>query len=181
MVNKLPPLDATLIEILGRPSFKCISVAGTLRVGGRIIERRAEAEQAAVIHFMLGHYLAAPEQWMENAGGELLRMAGSFYDAENNVKLLDLYASENGWKFARVVTQYTGKLETRNTSIHGVVIFHESKGVASGQFYKEKSSAKQDFEQCRRLTEVPDKQPCGFAGSHLQQFKAEYYDNGGVA
>lgn len=63
----LPVLDADLIEILGRPSFTCAFLAQVLRNGGRAIKKKAEHEQAAVIHFMLCQYLAHGSKWREAA------------------------------------------------------------------------------------------------------------------
>lgn len=70
-VNALPPLNDDLIAILGRPNFMCAQLADTLRSGGHDIAERAENEQAAVIHFLLGHYLADPVQWAEKASAVL--------------------------------------------------------------------------------------------------------------
>lgn len=70
-VNALPPLNDDLIAILGRPNFMCAQLADTLRSGGHDIAERAENEQAAVIHFLLGHYLADPNQWAENASAAI--------------------------------------------------------------------------------------------------------------
>ncbi|KGP00553.1 hypothetical protein JT27_15650 [Alcaligenes faecalis] len=69
--NALPPMNDDLIAILGRPNFICAQLADTLRSGGRDIAKRAENEQAAVIHFLLGHYLADPIQWAEKASTAL--------------------------------------------------------------------------------------------------------------
>lgn len=70
-VSALPPLNDDLIAILGRPNFLCAQLADTLRSGGQEIAKRAENEQAAVIHFLLGHYLADPVQWAEKASAVL--------------------------------------------------------------------------------------------------------------
>lgn len=70
-VSALPPLNDDLIAILGRPNFLCAQLADTLRSGGQEIAKRAENEQAAVIHFLLGHYLADPVQWAEKASAAL--------------------------------------------------------------------------------------------------------------
>lgn len=69
--NVLPPLNDDLIAILGRPNFLCAQLADRLRSGGQEIAKRAENEQAAVIHFLLGHYLADPVQWAEKASAAL--------------------------------------------------------------------------------------------------------------
>lgn len=71
MANALPQLNDDLIAILGRPNFMCAQLADTLRSGGHDIAERAENEQAAVIHFLLGHYLADPVQWAEKASAVL--------------------------------------------------------------------------------------------------------------
>ncbi|MBH1391800.1 hypothetical protein I5U25_02565 [Stenotrophomonas maltophilia] len=58
-------------DILGRPNFWCSPWANVLRMRGDTIPRKAEEEQAAVIRFMLNHYLAHGAAWAETAGAEL--------------------------------------------------------------------------------------------------------------
>ncbi len=58
-------------EILGRMCFQCIRLAQVLRLRGDEIKGRAEDEQAAVLRFLLNHYLASPEQWAEQAQAEI--------------------------------------------------------------------------------------------------------------
>lgn len=58
-------------DILGRPNFWCSPWANVLRMRGDSIPRKAEEEQAAVIRFMLNHYLANGADWAETAGAEL--------------------------------------------------------------------------------------------------------------
>lgn len=58
-------------DILGRPNFWCSPWANVLRMRGDAIPRKAEEEQAAVIRFMLNHYLANGAEWAETAGAEL--------------------------------------------------------------------------------------------------------------
>ncbi|WP_202842071.1 hypothetical protein [Luteimonas saliphila] len=70
----LPTLDDELRDILGRPNFACIELANTLRQCGHDIRRRAEDEQAAVIHWCLGLYLKHGSKWRE-AGNEEVRRA----------------------------------------------------------------------------------------------------------
>lgn len=71
LAHALPPLDDALTYILGRPNFVCCGVSGYLRERGHSIAPKAEAEQAAVIHWMLGHYLAhGPEKWQMAADAE---------------------------------------------------------------------------------------------------------------
>ncbi|HEL5401698.1 TPA: hypothetical protein UOJ25_001812 [Stenotrophomonas maltophilia] len=66
-------------DILGRPNFWCSPWANVLRMRGDEIPNKAEEEQAAVIRFMLNHYLANGADWAETAGAELdaIRKAGS--------------------------------------------------------------------------------------------------------
>ncbi|WP_049460336.1 hypothetical protein [Stenotrophomonas maltophilia] len=58
-------------EILGSPNFWCSPWANVLRMRGDEIPNKAEEEQAAVIRFMLNHYLASGADWAETAGAEL--------------------------------------------------------------------------------------------------------------
>lgn len=60
---KLPPLNEELIKILGRPNFACHGIASALRAKGHEIRQKAEHEQAAAIHFMLGLYLEHGANW----------------------------------------------------------------------------------------------------------------------
>lgn len=53
--------------ILGRPNFACGGIAQALRVLGQSIECKAEAEQAAVIHWMLTLWEAHGAGWREAA------------------------------------------------------------------------------------------------------------------
>ncbi|HGG9147507.1 TPA: ead/Ea22-like family protein [Enterobacter cloacae] len=59
----LPPLNAELIAILGRPNFTCAHLAELLRKGGQDIGRKAECEQAAVIYWFLDLYLKYGDKW----------------------------------------------------------------------------------------------------------------------
>ena len=63
----LPPLDDDLSDIR-QPNFRCANLSEQLRAGGHEIQRKAEQEQAAVIHFLLGHYLKHGSDWRETAG-----------------------------------------------------------------------------------------------------------------
>jgi hypothetical protein len=65
------PWNETVAKILGRPCFVLGAFAETLRLDGQVIPRKAEAEQAAVIYWMLNHYLAHGEGWSEIATAEL--------------------------------------------------------------------------------------------------------------
>ncbi|MBD9433213.1 hypothetical protein IB257_25020 [Achromobacter sp. ACM03] len=70
----LPELNADLIDILGRPNFTCIRIAQLLRLSGVEIKKKAEAEQATVIHYLLGFYLKHGSQWAEKAGEDIERL-----------------------------------------------------------------------------------------------------------
>ena len=59
------PLNDDLRFIFGRPNFACGGVARGLRQIGWEIDTRAEAEQAAVILWMLQMYLEHGPQWPE--------------------------------------------------------------------------------------------------------------------
>ena len=63
----LPPLNADLIDILGRPNFMCAGIATRLRDFGFEIKRKAEHEQAAVAHWCLGLYLQHGDAWEAKA------------------------------------------------------------------------------------------------------------------
>ena len=71
--DALPDLNADLIEILGRPNFTCIRIAQLLRLGGVEIAKKAEAEQATVIHYLLGFYFQHGSQWGEKANEDIER------------------------------------------------------------------------------------------------------------
>jgi len=67
----MPELNDELRYILGRPSFAIIGLAGCLRIMGHDIKKRAEDEQAATIHWMLGHYLQHGADWRTQAQAQL--------------------------------------------------------------------------------------------------------------
>jgi hypothetical protein len=69
---RLPPFNADVAEILGRLCFQCIRIAELLRAGGQKIDSRAEAEQAAVIYWMLDLYAKHGASWSAK-GDEILR------------------------------------------------------------------------------------------------------------
>ncbi|WGT64974.1 hypothetical protein [Variovorax paradoxus] len=68
---KLPPLNDDMREILGRPNFACARIAEVLRIGGADIACKAEAEQAAAIHWMLSLYGAHGPDWWTHCRCEL--------------------------------------------------------------------------------------------------------------
>jgi hypothetical protein len=71
--DKLPPLDAELEWILGRPNFTVAAIGRRLHdLGLYKVETKAEAEQAAAIHYMLDHYLKhGALKWREVAEATL--------------------------------------------------------------------------------------------------------------
>lgn len=71
----IPPLDDSLREILGRPNFACAEIAVLLRAAGQDIATKAEAEQAAVIHWMLTKYAAHGIHWWTHCREELQAVA----------------------------------------------------------------------------------------------------------
>lgn len=68
--NPLGELTPELSFILGRPNFQCITWANLLRANAQVIAHKAEAEQAAVIHWMLGFYLRHGNGWREHWGAD---------------------------------------------------------------------------------------------------------------
>lgn len=64
-------LTADLRYILGLPHTKLANTAQLLRQQGHCIGERSEDEQAAVIHWMLGHYLRRGSHWKVFAYAEL--------------------------------------------------------------------------------------------------------------
>ena len=62
IVAKLP-WNEDVAEILGRPNFACGGIAQCLRLSGQHIPTKAEAEQAAVIYWLLGIYSEHGAEW----------------------------------------------------------------------------------------------------------------------
>ena len=60
--------------ILGRPNFWCAGIANRLRKQGKQIATKAEAEQAAVIFWMLQQYEKYGDNWREE-GEKLLKLS----------------------------------------------------------------------------------------------------------
>ena len=61
--------------ILGRPNFWCAQViVPALRASGQDIAKKAEAEQAAAIYWMLQMYEKYGADWKEKGGKELKTM-----------------------------------------------------------------------------------------------------------
>lgn len=59
--------DPEVIDILSRPCFACIRIAEKLRLMGHIIEHRAEAEQSAVLIWILEQKATGGERWEDEA------------------------------------------------------------------------------------------------------------------
>jgi hypothetical protein len=74
VVDRVSTLTPELANVLGRPCFACINVAGLLRKAGQEIPRKAEAEQAAVIFWCLKQYLAHGDKWADVGEAELKAM-----------------------------------------------------------------------------------------------------------
>lgn len=73
-----PAMTEELASILGLMCFQCISFAQALRAGGYSIKKRAEDEQAAVLHWMLGHYFrSGPDGWRAEASADMERLRES--------------------------------------------------------------------------------------------------------
>ena len=70
-----------LLWILGQPNFACAGTANGLRAVGQEIPRKAEAEQAAVILWMLNLYLIHGDKW-RNAGIDFLEKAAKVAQAK---------------------------------------------------------------------------------------------------
>ena len=73
----LPALNNELREILGRPNFMCASIANALRSQDFEIKRKAEDEQATVLHWMLGLYFTHGAAWREQGEQALSKPAQS--------------------------------------------------------------------------------------------------------
>ena len=81
--QRMPELNCSLRQILGRPNFSCITIAEALRLAGHAIERKAEHEQAAVIHWLLGFYFSHGDNWIDASRAALkdMRDAAMLADA----------------------------------------------------------------------------------------------------
>lgn len=69
----LPPLEGDIAWILGQPCFAVAGIARRLHeLGLYEVARKAEAEQAAALHWMLGLHAEHGENWREH-GDRILR------------------------------------------------------------------------------------------------------------
>jgi hypothetical protein len=76
----LPPaLDADLAEILGTPNHHAALFAHAFRASGVAIPRKAEAEQAFILHWLLG-------LWFEHGAGWQLAACAAMRAAQWEVK-----------------------------------------------------------------------------------------------
>ena len=72
--REFPAMTPELASILGLMCFQCIPFAQALRTAGHQIKTRAEDEQAAVLHWMLGHWFRHGEEWRDHAQADMNRM-----------------------------------------------------------------------------------------------------------
>lgn len=70
-------LNADLMQILGRMCFACGGIAEVFRRSGQDIPRKAEAEQAFVIHWLLLKYAEHGSDWMAKGEQELKALAAA--------------------------------------------------------------------------------------------------------
>lgn len=70
-------MNGDLLDILGRPNFTCRDIAGLLRATGTSIPRKAEAEQAHTVLFLLNFYLRYGAGWADKATEEMQRLAAT--------------------------------------------------------------------------------------------------------
>jgi hypothetical protein len=76
----LPPsLDADLTEILGTPNFHAALFAHVFRASGVAVPRKADAEQAFILHWLLG-------LWFEHGPGWRLAACEAMRAAQWEVK-----------------------------------------------------------------------------------------------
>lgn len=71
-------MDSEMEWILGRPNFWCAAVASVLRLDGMEIKTKVEAEQAAVIHWMLQLRSAHGDKWQDVLQSEHDRMKANY-------------------------------------------------------------------------------------------------------
>lgn len=67
-------MTPALREVLGSLCFWCAPIAGALRAAGHDIAKRAEDEQAAVIHWLIPFALEHGDDWREVAQERLNAM-----------------------------------------------------------------------------------------------------------
>lgn len=67
-------MNDDLREVLGRPCFACGQLASLLRSSGEEIPRKAEAEQASVVFWLLKLVLRHGSLWRDAAADEMKTM-----------------------------------------------------------------------------------------------------------
>jgi hypothetical protein len=70
----LDTITPDLQKILGIANFQCAPIASLLRIDGQEIPHKSEAEQAAVLWWLLGIYAKHGDGWQPIAGAELERI-----------------------------------------------------------------------------------------------------------
>lgn len=73
----MPPMNEDLLAILGMICFQCIRPVQAMRLGGHAIQKKAEHEQAHVIHFLLEQYFKHGKDWMTESNKAFSAMAES--------------------------------------------------------------------------------------------------------
>lgn len=76
--REFPAMNADLEKILGIMCFECIHFARALRMAGQQIAPKAEAEQAATLHWLLGHYFRSGKTWRAAATADMEQMKAAF-------------------------------------------------------------------------------------------------------
>lgn len=76
-MNYPTELTPALREVLGKPNFWCAPLANWLRQTGQEIESRAEAEQAAVLHWLIPIALEHGDNWREVSNARIKAMLES--------------------------------------------------------------------------------------------------------
>lgn len=87
-------LNKHTIEILGKPNFTCAAHAQLFRLDGQAIPYKAEAEQAAVIYWLLCVYEEHGDKWREVAGSKLDEMIKRVKE-KSEAKAVSLPAQQN--------------------------------------------------------------------------------------
>lgn len=65
------PMDADTADILGRLCFRCVDIAGVLRLGGHLVPRKAEGEQAYCLAYLLDMRAKHGAEWRTAADEDL--------------------------------------------------------------------------------------------------------------
>ena len=83
---EFPAMTPALEKILGTMCFECIHFAQALRLAGQQIATKAEAEQAATIHWLLSHYFRSGNDWRTAATVDMERMKAEAMANEQSEK-----------------------------------------------------------------------------------------------